>query len=209
MINESLDFICSQMNEHFKKQFDVAEEKAIVSNIINVDGSVPIQNNDKLVISLANIEQETSIANLGFTHKQGNEYQLKNQPLSINLYILFAANFSNYSESLKFVSATISFFQANYLFTQKDYPQLSNISEKLVFELLKTDYQNVYNIWNAIGAKYLPSVIYKMRMLVINNDNTLEKINRINQINWKASPINKKNKKGDKEADKGVINSDE
>lgn len=204
MINESLEFICSQMNEHLKKQFDITEEKVIVSNIINVDGSVPIQNNDKLVICLANIEQETNIANLGFTHKLGNEYQLKNQPLSINLYILFAANFSNYSESLKFVSATISFFQANYVFTQKDYPQLNNISEKLVFELLKTDYQNVYNIWNAIGAKYLPSVIYKMRMLVINGDNTIEKINRINQINWSASP---KNKKEDKDADKGVINS--
>ena len=41
----------------------------------------------------------------------------------------------------------------------------------MVFELLKTDYENAHYLWNAIGAKYLPSMIYKMRMLSINENN--------------------------------------
>src|SRR5262249_34376074 len=158
------------------KTFDLTEDKVIVSSIVNPSGTTPIQNADKLVICLANIEQETIIANLGFTPKAGNSFQLKPQPLNISLYVLFAANFTNYSESLKFVSAAISFFQANYVFMKEDYPQLPKIADKLVFELLKTDYQNVYNIWNAIGAKYLPSVIYKMRMLTVDDGVAQQKI---------------------------------
>jgi hypothetical protein len=96
MINETLEFISVALNNHFKNVFQVTEDKTIVSNIINSDGSVPIAINDKLVVCLVNIEQETSIANLGFTHNTGQSFQIRNQPLNINLYILFAANFNLY-----------------------------------------------------------------------------------------------------------------
>lgn len=171
MINEALQFVEKELNNYFKAVFQITEDKTIVSNLVNADGSVPVSTNDKVVISLVSIEQETSIANLGFTQKTGNSYQVSNQPLSINLYVLFAANFNNYNESLKFISATINFFQANYVFLRKDYPAMGEQSERLVFELLKTDYQNAHYLWNALGAKYVPSMVYKMRMLTINEHN--------------------------------------
>jgi hypothetical protein len=167
MINESLEFISVELNNYFKSTFQVTEDKAIVSNMINPDGSVPIHINDKLVICLVNIEQETSIANLGFTHNTGQDFQVRNQPLNINLYVLFAANFNNYSESLKFISSTISFFQGTYVFLRKNYPNMGENTDKLVFELLKTDYQSTNYLWNSLGAKYVPSMIYKVRMLTI------------------------------------------
>jgi hypothetical protein len=40
-------------------------------------------------------------------------------------------------------------------------------TDKLVFELLKTDYQSTNYLWNSLGAKYVPSMIYKVRMLTI------------------------------------------
>jgi hypothetical protein len=192
MINGSLEFICGKMNDYFKSVFDVTEEKATVSNLINSDGSVPTSITDKLVICLANIEQETSIANLGFTGKSGENFQVRNQPLNINLYVIFAANFNDYNESLKFVSATVAYFQSNYVFLKKDYPQLKDVSDKLVFELLKTDYQNVYNIWSALGAKYLPSAIYKMRMLTINEASVRQEGKLVVHTNASADLLKKK-----------------
>ena len=175
MINEALQFVEKELNNYFKATFQITEDKTIVSNLVNADGSVPISTNYKLVISLVSIEQETSIANLGFTQKTGTGYQVSNQPLNINLYVLFAANFNNYNESLKFISSTINFFQANYVFLRKDYPSMGEQSERLVFELLKTDYQNAHYLWNALGAKYVPSMVYKMRMLTINEHNIRSK----------------------------------
>ena len=171
MINETLEFISIALNNHFKSIFQVTEDKTIVSNIINSDGTVPIAISDKLVVCLVNIEQETSIANLGFTHNTGQTFQIRNQPLNINLYILFAANFNNYNESLKFISSTISFFQGNYVFLKKNYPNMAENIDKLVFELLKTDYQSTNYLWNSLGAKYVPSMIYKVRMLSIDENN--------------------------------------
>lgn len=168
MINEALQFVEKELNKYFRAIFQITEDKTIVSNLVNADGSVPVSINDKVVISLVSIEQETSIANLGFTHKTESGYQLSNQPLSINLYVLFAANFNDYNESLKFISSTINFFQANYVFLRKDHPEMGGQSERLVFELLKTDYQNAHYLWNALGAKYIPSMVYKLRMLTIN-----------------------------------------
>lgn len=173
MINEALEFVCTELNNYFKSTFQINEEKAIVSNLVNPDGSVSVNINDRLAICLVNIEQETSIANLGFTHVNtaSQTFQVRNQPLNINLYILFAAYFNNYNESLKFISSTVSFFQANYVFLRANYPNMGGNTDKLVFELLKTDYQSINYLWGSLGAKYVPSMIYKMRMLSIDENN--------------------------------------
>jgi hypothetical protein len=42
---------------------------------------------------------------------------------------------------------------------------------KLVFELLKTDYQSINYIWGSLGANYMPSMVYKMRILTVNESN--------------------------------------
>jgi len=57
------------------------------------------------------------------------------------------------------------------VFLRSNYSSMGEGIDKLVFELLKTDYENAHYLWNAIGAKYLPSMIYKMRMLTINENN--------------------------------------
>jgi hypothetical protein len=171
MINEALEFISTELNNHFKSTFQINENKVIVSNLVNPDGTVPLAVSDMLVICLVNIEQETSIANLGFTHNTGKSMQIRNQPLHLNLYVLFASYFNNYNESLKFISSAISFFQANYVFLKSNYSNMGSSIDKLVFELLKTDYQNINYLWGSLGAKYVPSMIYKMRMLTIDENN--------------------------------------
>ena len=174
MINEALNFISGELNNHFKNIFDINEDKAIVSNLVNSDGSVPIQINDKLVISLVNIEQETIIANQPFSKNTGQAFVVKNPAVNINLYLLFAAYFNNYDESLKFISATISFFQSNIVFLRSNYPTMGGNINKLVFELFKTDYQSINYLWGSIGAKYVPSMSYKMRMLTFDDENWKE-----------------------------------
>ncbi len=165
-----MNFIAGELNSHFRNTFQVNDDKAIVSNLVNHDGSVPVAILDKLVISLVNIEQETVIANMPFTKNTGKSFVGKNPPVSINLYVLFAGYFNDYNESLKFVSATIAFFQSNIVFLRSRYPAMGDNINKLVFELFKTDYQSINYLWGSLGAKYVPSMSYKMRMLTFDEE---------------------------------------
>lgn len=165
MIHTCLNFVAKELNAYFKATFRINDDRAIVSNLVNHDGTVPTSISDKMVISLVNIEQETINSNLPFTRKAGTGYEVKNPPVSINLYVLFSGNFNDYNESLKFVSATILFFQTNMVFLSEKYPEMGPGVSKLVFELFKTDYQSMSYLWSTIGAKYMPSMSYKVRML--------------------------------------------
>ena len=161
--------MANNLNSHLKSRFQIDEDLAVVSNLINADGSVPNAINNKIVICLTNIEQENSFNNLGYYNTNNKPIELNKQPININLYILIAANFSNYNESLKFISTTFNFFHENNLFIETKFPELDNTIDKLVLELFKTDVNTNNKIWNAIGARYSPSLIYKARILASNN----------------------------------------
>jgi hypothetical protein len=60
---------------------------------------------------------------------------------------------------------------------------MSENIDKLVFELLKTDYQSTNYLWNSLGAKYVPSMIYKVRMLTIDENNVRHEGSLISKTN--------------------------
>jgi hypothetical protein len=90
-------------------------------------------------------------------------------PLNINLYVLFSAYFSagNYSEALRFLSFVMGYLQQKNVFNRSNTPQLDSHIVKLVFEIENLSMERMNNVWATIGAKYMPSVLYKMRMLTI------------------------------------------
>jgi hypothetical protein len=88
-------------------------------------------------------------------------------PVCINLYILFSAYFSgnNYPEALRFISFIIAYFQSGRVLTPANTPSMDARLEKLTFEMESIGTEKMNNIWATLGAKYMPSVVYKMRML--------------------------------------------
>jgi len=171
MINDTLRFISGELNSYFKGRLEINEDKVIVSNLLNHDGTVPVQILDKLVITLVNIEQETTLFNQGSFERRTSPgaYVKKNPPVYLNLYVLLAAYFNNYDESLKFISGAISYVQGNHVFARRDYPALGNDIDKLTLEIVNSDYQNINYLWGSIGARYVPSMTYKLRMLIVDN----------------------------------------
>ena len=164
MINEGLEFIATTLNNYLKTTLQLSEDKAIVSNLINADGSVPIDINDKMVICLVNIDQGSNTANVGFSKTT----QTDKQSLNMSLEILFAANFNNYSESLKLISVLLSFFQSNPVFQKNNYPNLPKNVDRLELELINLSPEDTNYIWSTLGAKYRPSLIYKIKVVAVN-----------------------------------------
>jgi hypothetical protein len=167
MIYEALSCLTEEMNEYFRNKLHINEEKVILSGLVNQDGSVAIQGENKVIATLVNIERETAL--------QGNTKNLSASvgnmapPLHLNIYVLFSAYFSseNYPEALRFLSFVIAYFQHKSVFNRSNTPRLDPKIEKLMFELTDVNPDTQSNIWSTLGAKYMPSVLYKMRMLSI------------------------------------------
>ncbi len=163
MIVEALSCVTREMNDYFKNKLNLSEDKVILSAIMNQDGTIAIQGENKVVITLINIEREHSINNNVLIDPKGT----LTAPVYINLEIMVSAYFTaaNYAESLHFISWVISFFQQKYLFTHSNTPGLDPSIEKLLFEIVNTNPEMLNITWATLGAKYMPSLIYKMRML--------------------------------------------
>lgn len=159
MIHDALTFIVSEINEHFRNKLRINEDKVVLSGLVKQDGGVAYHGENKVLLTLINIEKENT--------KNASPLPATNGSLNINLYILFSAYFSagNYEESLRFISYIIGFFQYKNVFNRANTPALSDDIDRLTFEMTSIGTEQLNNIWACLGAKYMPSVIYKTRML--------------------------------------------
>jgi Pvc16 N-terminal domain len=164
----TLELIRQKLNEFFKNADPRNEDWVILSNIVDQEGNANEQAKDKVVMFLANIKYETIISTYSATTPaKNNQYALITPTLYIDLFVLFFANFNdkNYPEGLGVISRTISFFQQNPWFTRDNLPGLDSEIDKLTFEMVNLEMTDLNYLMGMIGAKYLPSVFYKVRVI--------------------------------------------
>jgi hypothetical protein len=171
MIDFTLGYLRDLLNQHLKAKFSLPDNKVVLSNLVENDGSI---GEDKVIIFLLQVEEESSLKNIGANRNMNSStYSNSNAPIFLNLHVFFCMNFKNqkYFEGLTYLSAIISFFQTNKIIKPVGYPDFSNRFEKISMELCKTTYDQMSNIWSAVGAKLLPSALYKVRLVDIQDTN--------------------------------------
>lgn len=179
MIHIALTQIRDLLNEHFKNEFSISENKVILSNMIKADGSVAQNVDGKIVFFMVSIDEEAALKN-SLNRNYGSErgsFSVKNPALHLNMQLLFCANFDGkiYIEGLSFLSSLIRFFQINKKIDVDLGAGSGGGRSSLSFELCKLDYAQLSHVWSAIGSKLMPSVIYKVGLLVL-NDTPISKI---------------------------------
>lgn len=168
MINKALQFTSTTLDQFLKNRFSLDETKVILNKLIDSDGQIPSVNQNKVIITLINVERETTKAYNSWNHQISDGSFINVNPAErFNLDILVSANFDDYNETLKFLNAVILFFQINTSLSVNSSSAIPKGLNKLEFDIEKLSYQQMNNLWSAIGAKYQPSVIYKMRLLTI------------------------------------------
>lgn len=168
MLKKALQFTSDMLSQFLANKFGLDEKKVLLNNIIDADGSLPQVNQNKVIISLINIEKET--AKPFYVRQQklpnGNFADI-NPTERYNLDLLITSNFDDYLETLGFLNATILFFQVNATLDASFSAAFPAGLSKLEFEIEKISYYQMHNLWSAMGAKYQPSVIYKLRLITI------------------------------------------
>lgn len=93
-----------------------------------------------------------------------------NPSIRVNMLILFVSKFSNYEQSLKFLSLIIKCFQNTPVFNHENTPTLNPEIERLRMELVTLPINQQNELWNALRTNYHPSVVYKVNLLVFHDD---------------------------------------
>ena len=113
MIHEAVAAIAGEINRFLQSKHNITEEKVVLSNIVNIDGSVAVQEPDKIVLTLTNIEMDKSQSSVG-SYKQSSSggFSKVKAPVNTNITLLFSAYFTteNYLEGLKFIASVVAFF---------------------------------------------------------------------------------------------------
>ncbi len=168
MINSALQFTGDVLDQFLRNRFGLDESKVIMNRLIETNGSIPAANSNKVIISLINIEKETAkpFSSRGARSADGSFVDIRPSE-RYNLDVLISSNFDDYSETLKFLNASILFFQVNPVLEGRSFPGIPQDLSKLEFEIEKMTYHQMQSLWTAMGAKYQPSVIYKARLITI------------------------------------------
>jgi hypothetical protein len=169
MIHTAVNHLAGQLNQYLRRTFDLSEDIVVMSNIVEQDGTVVSNINNKVVLCLVNIAKDNLASHQAQGYGAGGPDRLAttSPPLCINLYLMVIGHFSgnNYSEALKFLSHSIHFFQRCPVFDHQNTPDLDQGVEKLVLEIENLTIQDLSNVWGILSGKYLPSVLYKVRMV--------------------------------------------
>ncbi len=183
MIHSALDFLTKILNQHIQSITGSTESHVFLTNISDGNGvTIPAK---ALGISLVSIEEERVFKEQRTSFLTNNgKVEYKNPEIKLNLYVMVSANFQNqdandptddYIEGLKQLSYVIGYFQSRNVFTQDQYPLMATAPfiglQKLVVEFYSYSFEQMYNFWSVLGTHYLPSVLYRVRLVSIQEDN--------------------------------------
>lgn len=143
----------------------------VLGNISRLDISSGANNADlqsKVVLTLVNLEEEKTLKNGPYYVQEGETLVKKNPTIYLNLYLLFSCADEDYETALTKISRIIGTFQSKFVFTPDtaEVPFPGEI-EKIILDLFSINFEQSNHMWGILGGKYIPSVLYKARLIAI------------------------------------------
>ena len=192
MIDKTLEVLSSAIHDYLVRlpELDVTTQQTVYSqNIVKDDKTLALPD-DTLGLTLVNIEEERVVkVQKAFSRASSGRISHVNPELKLNLYILIVANFNDYGTGLQYLSGAIRFFQSKYVFTPDNTPNLDPSIEKLIVEMHSLTFEQQNHLWSCLGANYLPSVMYKVRMIAIQEAQAIDEQEPIQELTYIKRPI--------------------
>jgi hypothetical protein len=169
MLDVALNFLTAELNSYLvvrgaRKATDELG-KIEIGRLVDDTGKWAIQE-DHMGATLIHIEEERVLREqLAERVLSSGKYVVLEPKLKLNLHVLFAAKFQRYEEALRSLALVLTYFQSHPTFTPDTHPGLDARIERLTVELESLTYEQLNQIWAYLGAKHLPSAIYKVRLI--------------------------------------------
>jgi hypothetical protein len=182
MIDKTLIFLKDELNAYVKLKQSVTTDVVFISSLVKQSGEKDLADNS-LGMMVVSIEEERMFRSQAPMQVQtGNTWALSNPELKLNLFVLLCANYTSHTEALKQLSNAMLYFQGHTSFDNQTYPALGDDIERITTELYALNFEQQNQLWASLGAKYMPSVLYKVRMLFLNDNVTQQTSTSINRL---------------------------
>ncbi|MGH6784321.1 MAG: DUF4255 domain-containing protein, partial [Sphingomicrobium sp.] len=168
MINEAIDYIRRELRDYL----GVDDTEVIIDNAHVLKDAA---NSKGAYISIVNVKEETALKNGEHYVRENNQVRYKEPPVYLNLYLLLSFEFDDYGQSLLRLSQAVELFQSKRVFSaENDTPanQFPATLEKLVFDFVNLNFEELNHLWGVLGGAYYPSVLYKVRLVKVQRDVT-------------------------------------
>lgn len=170
MLDIALKFLTDELKTYLYIRTGSNSIEVKMSRLVDEAGKYAFDK-ETIGASIINIEEERIFRSQlpDYTYKNGQHVVLEPE-IKLNLHVLFAANFTHYDVALKYISYVLTYFQSHSHFTPEEYPALDERIGKLTMELQSLSYEQLNQVWAFIGGKQLLSAIYKVRMVVLQDE---------------------------------------
>jgi hypothetical protein len=185
MIEETLRLVSTELDQSLRRRFPGAPSLVALTNLVDPTGAPVLEAADRVAMFLVNVEREIIPARAPrYVDTGPGPIGIIRPPVHLNLMVMFAASPSGvtYAEALKQIEGVISFFQARPLFTAANLPDLDPAVEQLSVEIENLSITELSNLWGILGGRYMPSVLYRFRMLTIDAEQLEVRRERVNRV---------------------------
>lgn len=185
MIYETLNFLTLEVNNYLDIKYanPTPEPRLKIGNVSRaLDDSLSgvYSLKDKAILTLVNVEEDRVVKQQENYVRSEVKTVYRKPPLHLNLYVLFSITKDDYKDSLLWLSHIMQFFQSQNVFTPITHPTLP--AEKLIVDMHNLTFEQINHLWSTLGGKYLPSVLYKIRQITLDEELTTGESGFIKEI---------------------------
>ncbi len=178
MLGEVLIFLRSRLDAYLSARLGVVPGEPDQEKVVLLDGEKtdPIEFQLGAVTALlVNIEQERiqRPPDRYYRSLPDGTTERVHPEIRMNLFVLFVAHFKQYEQGLSYLSLIIQYFQGHAVMDHTNSPELDSRIDKLLLELTTLSFSEQGEIWNGLRTSYLPSVLYRVGVLIFQDEDTL------------------------------------
>lgn len=170
MFDKAVGFLTDEVNAYLRKRTGDTGDVVDAGTIVDDTGKWTVPDG-QMRLSLINIEEERVTRSQVPERRYVDGHHVVLQPdLKLNLLVMVAARLKDYRDSLRYLSLVMTFFQSHPTFNASDDPALDPRIARLNVELLSYGPEQLNQLWAYVGGKYLPSVLYRIRLITLQDE---------------------------------------
>ena len=193
MIDKAISLLKNELQSYIN--IKDASVNVIVDNIGLFETSKGDTLTNNIVITLVNIEEESTMKNQPAQKRPfSDKATYENPPVFLNLYVLFTCNYSgvDYPLALKRLSYVIQFLQSKNSFSTAtsisaggliDFTDDDMVSLRFTLELYTLTFEQINHLWGSLGGRQIPFAMYKLRLVAITERAIVREVPLVEEIN--------------------------
>ncbi|AKG21585.1 hypothetical protein IJ00_10140 [Calothrix sp. 336/3] len=165
-----------------------AAQIVIIDNIATAQelGGSNNQLNGHVVMSLVNLQEETTLKNGSNYRLENGRTVYQNPPVHLNLFILFSILHNQHETALQLLSRIIEFFQSQKEISSIATPGNGFISKdiRVVLDLYSLTFEQLNHLWGTLGGKQVPFALYRARLVSLEPRKRQAEVPVISEMHW-------------------------